>query len=105
MSTKTGLSVVEVSIVVALVLLIAAISAPALHQNRQKKLAAECAMNLEILDLACKKQAAETGEYPRALSELVPAYLEALPSCPSGGSYALDMSGKLPVCSIPGHHF
>lgn len=64
MNVKTGLSVVEVTIVVALLLLIAAISVPSLRQNLQKKRAAECALNLESLDLACKKYAAEKGAPP-----------------------------------------
>lgn len=105
MNVKTGLSVVEVTIVVALLLLIAAISVPSLRQNLQKKRAAECALNLESLDLACKKYAAEKGAPPSSLSDLVPVYLEALPACPSGGAYALGASGEIPTCSIPGHHF
>lgn len=105
MSAKAGMSVVECSIVVALLLLIAAISAPALRQNVQKKRAAECAMNLDVLDVACKKYAAEKGAFPSKLSELVPAYLESVPACPSGGSYTFDAAREMPVCSVPGHHF
>ncbi len=105
MSPKAGMSVVELSIVVALLLLIAAISVPALRQNLQKKRAAACALNLDVLDVACKKYAAEQGACPAALSELVPDYLEALPACPSGGTYAFDAAREMPVCSVPGHHF
>ena len=66
MSRKTGMSVVEATIVLAILLLIAAISAPALRQNVRKKRAAACAMNLDAIDLACKKHAAEKGGYPSA---------------------------------------
>ena len=105
MSPKTGMSVVEATIVLAIVLLIAAISAPALRQNLQKKRAAECAMNLDAIDLACKKHAAEKGGYPAALSDLVPDFLGSLPACPSGGAYAIGTpDGDPPTCSVPGHH-
>jgi len=104
-SRKTGMSVVEATIVLAILLLIAAISAPALRQNLQKKRAAECAMNLDAIDLACKKHAAENGGYPAALSDLVPDYFGSRPSCPSGGAYVLGTpDGDPPTCSVPGHH-
>ena len=104
MNPKTGMSVVEATIVLAILLLIAAISAPALRQNLQTKRAAACAMNLDAIDLACKKHAAEKGGYPAALADLVPDYLGSLPSCPSGGGYALGTpDGDPPTCSVPGH--
>ena len=104
MNRKAGMSVVEATIVLAILLLIAAISAPALRQNLQKKRAAACAMNLDAIDLACKKHAAEKGGYPAALADLVPDYLGSLPSCPSGGGYVLGTpDGVPPTCSVPGH--
>jgi|GEM_PF-817590 Tfp pilus assembly protein PilE len=106
MSGTRGLTVVELTIVVALALLIAAISVPSVRQNLQKKRAARCALQLEALRVASRNFAAETGAPPRTPAELVPAYLPALPVCPSGGAYALgDGADAPPTCSIPGHHF
>jgi Tfp pilus assembly protein PilE len=103
---KRGLTVVEVSILLAILLLLAAISLPALFQNQQKKRAAECAMNLDAIATACKRYASENGGFPKSLSELVPAYLDAVPACPSGGTYSLGTpEGDPPVCTIPDHHF
>jgi hypothetical protein len=103
---KNGLSVVEASIVLAIVLLQAAISLPAIFQNQQKKRAAECTMNLDAIASACKQHASEKGGFPHNISELVPTYLGAVPSCPSGGTYTLGTpEGDPPACSIPGHHF
>ena len=106
MNRKTeGMSVVEVSILVAIVLLVVAISLPAFIQNQQKKNAAACAMNLEAIDAACRKHASEQGGFPKSLSSLVPGYLSRLPTCPAGGTYTLGTpEGDPPVCSIPGHH-
>jgi len=103
---KSGMTLVEASIVVAFLLLLTAISVPAFIQNQQKKRAAECAMNLDAIEAAGKKYASEKGGLPPKLSSLVPAYLEAIPECPSGGTYALGgAEGEPPACSIPGHHY
>ena len=106
MNRTSGLTVVEVTIVVAILLLLTAISLPALVRNREKQRAAECAMNLDAVATACQKFAAETGGFPKKLSDLVPAYLDAVPACPAGGTYALGAAeGAAPTCSVPGHHF
>jgi type II secretory pathway pseudopilin PulG len=105
MNKKSGLTIVEALIVLAILLLLAAISLPALFQNQQKKRAAECAMNLDAVMIACKRQATENGVFPKNLSELVPAYFESVPTCPSGGTYTLGTpEGDPPTCSVPGHH-
>lgn len=104
MNVKNGMTVVEVSILLAIVLLLAAISLPALFQNQQKKQAAACAMNLDAIALASKRHAAEQGGFPASLSALVPAYLNSVPACPAGGTYRLGTpTGDPPTCSIPGH--
>ncbi|HRT04172.1 MAG TPA: hypothetical protein P5204_00595 [Kiritimatiellia bacterium] len=106
MNGRRGMSVVELTIVVAFALLVAAISVPSVRQNVQRKRAARCAMQLEALRVASRNYAAEKGAPPRAPEDLVPDYLPALPVCPSGGAYALgDGADVLPTCSIPGHHF
>ena len=105
MKTKNGMTVVEATIVLAILLLLAAISMPAFFQNQQKKRAAECAMNLDAIAIACKNYATEKGGFPKTLSELVPAQLESIPTCPSGGTYLLGTpEGDPPTCSVPGHH-
>ena len=104
MNMNRGMTVVEVSIVLAILLLLAAISLPAFFQNQQKKRAAECAMNLEAIATACQKHASEKGGFPKRLSDLAPAYLESIPACPSGGTYGLGTpEGDPPTCSIPDH--
>ena len=106
MKMKSGMSVVEVSLLLAILVLILAISIPALFQNQQKKRIAECAMNLDSIATACKKYAAEKGGFPTNLSALVPTYLDTIPTCPSGGTYTLGTpEGDPPTCSIPEHQF
>ena len=106
MKSNQGMTAVEISIILAILLLLAAISVPALFQNQQKKQAAKCAMNLDAIATACKKHAAEKGGFPDTLASLVPDYLPAVPACPAGGTYTLGTpEGDPPTCSIPGHHF
>ena len=106
MNVKSGMTVVETTIVVALLLLIAAISVPALRENLRKKRAAACAVNLDAIAAAARSYAADNGRPPAALSDLAPTYLGVLPVCPSGGSYALGATAdEPPTCSIPGHAF
>ena len=105
MNAKNGLTVVEVSILLAILALLAAISLPAFFQNQEKKRAAECAMNLDAIQNACKRQAIDKGGYPQSLADLVPAYFESIPTCPAGGAYRLGTpEGDPPTCSVPGHH-
>ena len=105
MNRNSGMTVVEATIVLAILLLLAAIAVPAFIQNAQKKRAAQCAMHLDAVASACRRYAAEERAYPTNLSSLVPAYLRAVPQCPSGGSYSLGAADSSPpICSIPGHH-
>jgi type II secretory pathway pseudopilin PulG len=106
MNRTSGMTIVEATIVVAILLLLAAIALPAFFQNQHKRRAAECAMNLDAISVACRRHAAEQGGFPRDLAGLVPAYLQRVPACPAGGAYTLGTpEGDPPACSVPGHHF
>ena len=104
MNRTSGMTVVEATIVVAILLLLAAIALPAFFQNQTQQRAAECAINLEAISQACKYHASEQGRFPDSLATLVPVYLPQLPVCPAGGAYTLGTpEGDPPTCSIPGH--
>jgi len=105
MKLKSGMTVVEVSIVLAILVLLVAISLPTFFQNQKKSREASCAMNLDALSIACKEFASEEGGFPKTMDQLVPAYLDEVPRCPSGGTYTLGTpEGDPPTCSIPTHH-
>ena len=104
MNRRSGITVVEATIVVAILLLLAAIALPAFFQNQTRKRAAECGMTLEAISAACRQHASERGAFPASLETLVPDYLPEMPACPSVGTYTLGTpEGDPPVCSIPGH--
>lgn len=105
MNRCAGITVVEATIVVAILLLLAAISFPAFLQNRQRQNAAVCAMNLDTISAACRRYAQDKGCYPATIDQLVPVYLIQMPVCPSGGAYSIGSpEGDPPSCSISGHH-
>lgn len=104
MNRTAGMTVVEATIVVAILLLLAAIALPAFFQNQTQKHAAQCAINLEAISQACKTHASEKGRFPDSLDALVPDYVPDHPTCPAGGVYTLGTpEGDPPTCSIPGH--
>ena len=101
---KRGMSVVEALILLALAALVAAIAVPAARQNAVKARAAACAGQLDLLSRGCAAWASERGGFPESAEALVPDYLKAVPSCPSGGTYTLGTpEGDPPRCSVPGH--
>ncbi|NLG34073.1 MAG: hypothetical protein GX548_01830 [Lentisphaerae bacterium] len=105
MKARGGMTVVEVTLVAAILLLLAAISLPAFFQNQTRRRAARCGMQLDAISSACRRFASERGEFPAGLSRLVPDYLPEIPVCPSGGLYTPGTpEGDPPTCSIPGHH-
>lgn len=105
MKRKSGMSIVEFSIVLAIVLLLAAVSLPTFFQNRKKADEDKCVTQLDAISVACQEYAREHGGFPKTLEELVPDYLESIPVCPAGGTYTLGTpEGSPPTCSIPSHH-
>ncbi len=62
--------------------------------------AAACAENRSLISSAAKRYEMLEGAYPDSLQELVPGYLQSVPSCPSGGSYRLQ--GGTVTCSVHG---
>jgi type II secretory pathway pseudopilin PulG len=99
------MTVVEVTLVTAILLLLAAIALPAFFQNQTRQRAARCGMQLDAISSACRRHASERGGFPRDLSALVPDFLSEVPVCPAGGAYTLGTpEGDPPTCSVPGHH-
>jgi type II secretory pathway pseudopilin PulG len=98
------MSVVEALILLGLLILIALVGIPSAIQNVQKSRAARCAEQLDLIARGAAKYAAGNGRFPDQIGDLIPAYLEAMPVCPSGGAYTLNSPDTSPpTCTIPGH--
>jgi hypothetical protein len=62
--------------------------------------ATACAANRRIISTAAKSYQAVEGKAPSSIQQLVPEYLQSVPTCPAGGRYTL--SGTTVTCSVHG---
>ncbi len=61
---------------------------------------AACAANRRVITSAVQQYKSMEGKAPTSIQQLVPEYLDSVPTCPSGGTYTL--SGDRVICSVHG---
>jgi prepilin-type N-terminal cleavage/methylation domain-containing protein len=105
---KTGFTLVEIMIVVAIIGLLAAIAIPNYTNARANAQARTCISNLSQIDaVACQfalENGKRTGDAIHYPSDLTP-YLKlnragSIPGCPAGGLYSENLVGGSPTCSL-----
>lgn len=107
---KSGFTLVEIMIVVAIIGLLAAIAIPNFVKARQTAQRNACISNLRQIDGAKETWALENRVAPgAAVTEDGPtgvnSYIKgnARPICPAGGEYRYGTLDAKPECTIPGH--
>ena len=104
-----GFTLVEIMIVVLIIGILLAIAVPNFIKARESSRKQTCIANLKQIDSA-KEQCAMENKWdtgaPVAWTDLVNGangYMKAQPTCPSGGTYTINVVGTSPTCTVAGH--
>ena len=94
-------TLIEVMIILAIIVLLAAIIIPRFMQARIKAQTNACVSNLKQVQGAISLWALDNemnGRDPVKMADLVPVYLKSPPECPLGGDYIFATVSGLPLC-------
>jgi prepilin-type N-terminal cleavage/methylation domain-containing protein len=107
-SRKSGFTLVEIMIVVAIIGLLAAIAIPNFIKARESSQKNACIANLKQIDGAKNTWALEnkkvsTDTPTTAVLYGATLYIRDEPTCPAAGGYTLGSVSSRPTCNVAGH--
>jgi len=107
LSEQDGFTLLELVIIIVIILLLAAVAVPRIVDFSSSAEAAACKSNQNNIEFALTMYSASVNKsiafFPETLDVLVPAYLDYVPNCPSGGAYEYDVNVGSIQCLEAGH--
>ncbi|MBS1716428.1 MAG: prepilin-type N-terminal cleavage/methylation domain-containing protein [Armatimonadetes bacterium] len=107
---RKAFTLVEIMIVVLIIGILMAIAVPNFVTARNTSRMNTCIANLKQIDSAKEQWAMDNKKDQGAAvawTDLIPAggggYIKSQPSCPSGGTYAINVVGTNPTCTTANH--
>ena len=102
---KSGFTLVEIMIVVAIIGLLAAIAIPSFMRARASSQQNACINNIRQMSGAEDQYAIENNKVTgnACTSANITPYLKKWPVCPASGAYTINTIGNDPTCNITGH--
>ena len=106
LTAKTGFTLIEIFIVILILALLIAVAMPNFIKTRNEVIYMTCLSNLRKLDDSVNRYAVSSGESfgdEVFFTDIIPGFLKIRPQCPAEGTYALNLIGQKPTCSVEGH--
>lgn len=89
-SRVRGFTLIELMVVVAVILILAALLAPRYLEVTETAKKAKCSANISTLNSAAAMYLAAHGQVASSLDQLAPVFIPAVPACPFGVPYEFD---------------
>lgn len=99
---KSGFTLLEIMIVVAIIGLLASIAIPSFMRARTTSQQKACISNLRQIDSGKEQWALSQrrSDGDAVVTAEIDAYMKAAPVCPAGGAYTYNPIGTSAACSV-----
>lgn len=102
---NTGVTLVELLIVVVILAAISAVAIPRISQSAQDAKYNNCEVNIDLINSAIEMYNADNGAYPASLTDIIGTdnsstqyFPDGPPNCPLGGDYTMNSKHRV-ICS------